>query len=72
MRLGAALGRLPRTAQVFLAAVLSLVASSELPFDWNLSAKHAAVLDGVVNVEKILLLYLMLCMPAVLMKVRGG
>eukprot|EP00470_Lotharella_oceanica_P011511 CAMPEP_0170186968 /NCGR_PEP_ID=MMETSP0040_2-20121228/40587_1 /TAXON_ID=641309 /ORGANISM="Lotharella oceanica, Strain CCMP622" /LENGTH=270 /DNA_ID=CAMNT_0010433865 /DNA_START=46 /DNA_END=858 /DNA_ORIENTATION=+ len=61
-----AMGRLPRAAQVFLAAFFGLAVSSEIPFDWNVAARHAPALDYIAGLERYLLLYLALCFPRVL------
>jgi len=64
--LKSALGRLPRAAQVFFAAFCALAVSSEIPFEWNVAARHAPALDFIAGLERYLLAYLALCLPRVL------
>eukprot|EP00471_Norrisiella_sphaerica_P013061 CAMPEP_0184498736 /NCGR_PEP_ID=MMETSP0113_2-20130426/39687_1 /TAXON_ID=91329 /ORGANISM="Norrisiella sphaerica, Strain BC52" /LENGTH=424 /DNA_ID=CAMNT_0026886373 /DNA_START=175 /DNA_END=1446 /DNA_ORIENTATION=+ len=61
-----ALGRLPRAAQLFLTVFFALAVSSELPFEWNVTAKHNDALDYLASVERYMLIYLALCLPRVL------
>eukprot|EP00472_Partenskyella_glossopodia_P003316 CAMPEP_0197533576 /NCGR_PEP_ID=MMETSP1318-20131121/43967_1 /TAXON_ID=552666 /ORGANISM="Partenskyella glossopodia, Strain RCC365" /LENGTH=444 /DNA_ID=CAMNT_0043090521 /DNA_START=151 /DNA_END=1485 /DNA_ORIENTATION=- len=64
--LQSALLRLPKAAQIFLISLFTLAVTSELPFDWNIAAKHTAALDDVASAEKLVLLYLAIVLPRVL------